>query len=365
MKKTILSAGLILLVLTGCQQPKIYNNNTEIINNNQSVNSNKQTSKEPEEFTVYAYDSLTAEWGLLPQITAEFEKQNNAKINITSFPDTGTMMNQLILEKDKPKADVVLGLDNIDYVKILSNDLLTPYQSPATSSLDKNLLFDEKGTMTPFDFGYVGFVYDSEKISFTEPISLMDLTRDEYKGKIIIEQPGLSSPGTQLLLWTKAALSESDFNLFWQKMKDNVLTVSPEWSTAYYSLFLQGEAPIVLSYLTSPAYHIDQEQVTKYKAIPIKEGYFRQVEGAGLVKNSAHQKISEKFIDYLLNTDVQNKIPKTQWMFPVNSDSTTWPAAYNQIITPTASQILTVKPDNLKTNYDSWMNTWNQLFNID
>ena len=218
--------------------------------------------------------------------------------------------------------------------------------------------------MIPFDYGYVDFVYDAEKINFKEPISLMDLTKPEYQDKIIIEQPGLSSPGTQLLLWTKAALSDDDFNIFWDKIQNNILTIVPDWNTAYYSMFMEGEAPIVLSYLTSPAYHIDQEQITKYQAIPIKEGYFRQIEGAGITQNAQRPQLAKKFIDYLLTNDVQNKIPTTQWMFPVLGDQTTWPAAYSQIIAPSTDQILTITPDVLNSNYNTWLNDWNKLFNL-
>lgn len=348
MKKLFILLFIPLLLL-GCQAKQ------------KTANTNHRENK----LTIYAYDSLTAEWGLLPQISEEFKKQNNnAEINIISFPDTGAMLNQLILEKDNPQADVVLGLDNINYYKVADNNLFQPYKPQRSAEFKDDLLFDEQDTMVPFDYGYVGFVYDSEKINFDQPISLMDLTKDEYKNKIIIEQAGLSSPGTQLLLWTKSALSAENDNLFWQKIKNNVLTVAPDWNTAYYSMFIEGEAPIVLSYLTSPAYHIDQEQVTKYKAIPITEGYFRQIEGAGITNNSQHPQLAKKFIDYLLTDAVQNKITTTQWMFPVFGDTATWPEAYKQIITPSSSQVLKVAPDVLKNNYNSWLNDWNTLFNI-
>lgn len=320
---------------------------------------------EENKLTIYAYDSLTAEWGLLPQITDEFTKQNNnTELNIVSFPDTGAMLNQLILEKDHPQADIVLGLDNINYPKATDENLFQSYQPQRASELKTDLLFDHQYNLIPFDYGYVDFVYDAEKINFDQPISLMDLAENKYQDKIIIEQPGLSSPGTQLLLWTKAALSDNDFNIFWEKTKKNILTIAPDWNTAYYSMFMEGEAPIVLSYVTSPAYHIDQEQVTKYKAIPIKEGYFRQIEGAGIAQNAQHPQLAKKFIDYLLTNEVQNKIPTTQWMFPVLGEPTTWPAAYSQIITPTDDQILTVAPEILKNNYTTWLNDWNKLFNL-
>ena len=49
----------------------------------------------------------------------------------------------------------------------------------------------------------------------------------------------------------------------WAGLADNIVTVTPGWSEAY-GLFLEGEADMVLSYTTSPAYHlIAEEDATK------------------------------------------------------------------------------------------------------
>lgn len=333
MKKLFLLLLLPLLFL-GCQKPE----------------AKKDT------LTIYTYDSLAAEWGLLPQITDKFKTDNNAELNIVTFADTGVMMNQLINEKNNPQADIVLGLDNINFPEIQKNNLLKSYQPEKLKEIDSKLLYDDSNALIPFDYGYVGWVYDSEKINFPQAISLKDLANQQ----VIIEQAGLSSPGTQLMIWTKKALNAEDYYTFWTAMAKNALVAS-DWSTAYYSMFTEGEAPIVLSYLTSPAYHIVQEQVTKYKAIPIKEGYLRQVEGVGMVQDS---QLAKKFIDYLLTDEVQNKIPTTQWMFPVLGQKNTWPTAFSQIIVPTDGQVLPLTNEEIKNNYSSWLEEWNKFFTI-
>jgi ABC-type thiamine transport system substrate-binding protein len=45
----------------------------------------------------------------------------------------------------------------------------------------------------------------------------------------------------------------------WEALADNIVTVTPGWSEAY-GLFLEGEADMVLSYTTSPAYHLIAEE---------------------------------------------------------------------------------------------------------
>ena len=202
MKKVLLILFCILLI-TGCV--------------------NEEAEEVPKTLTLYTYDSLSAEWGLLPLILDQFEQDNSLEVEVVSFSDTGSMMNQLVLEKNNPQADLVMGLDNVNYLEVVENNLLSPYKGVGYKNIDDGLMFDEAGTMTPFDYGYVGFVYNSEEITFNEAISLNDLAGDEYKDKIIIEQPGLSSPGTQLLLWSDAALSDTEFTNFWTNLNNNLL----------------------------------------------------------------------------------------------------------------------------------------------
>ena len=316
MKKFLLACSL--LAMTGCTQPNTANMN------------------EPVTLTIYTYDSLAADYGLLPKITDQFEQANQLTLNIVSFPDTGAMINQLLAEQNNPQADVVVGIDHTD---------LARYPD----------LFSQP---TAFDYGYVGFVYDTESIQFTEPVSLETLAEDPaYKDKIIIEQPGLSSPGTQLLLWGQTVF-EDDANEFWEALDKQVLTVAPDWNTAYYSMFLNGEAPIVLSYLTSPAYHIDQEGTYRYQAVPITDGYLKQTEYAAAISD---QPAVTTFLEYLMSEPVQNQIATTQWMFPV-SPTATVPAAYSEIITPNPEETLVPSNSTIAAHYDSWLQQWNGVF---
>lgn len=327
MKKLLLIPLLLSSLGLGCQQPQPAATPTYV---------------EPITFTIYTYASLAdKDYGLLPKIIPQFERDHQVTVNLVAFPDTGSMLNQLILEKNNPKADVVMGLDNLDVLKANEAKVLTGF--------------------TPFDYGYVGFVYDSEKIQFPEPISLMDLASDTYKGKIIIEQPGLSSPGSQLLAWSYQALGDDLANTWWKNLADNKVLVAPDWSTAYYTMFLKEEAPIILSYLTSPAYHIDQEGTERYKTIPIKEGYIKQTEGVAIVQGSQATNVAQQFINYVISPVVQQQIATTQWMWPVDN-AVQLPDAYNKIVTPTANQILPVIT--YAEPFNQWLDRWNTTFKI-
>ena len=63
------------------------------------------------------------------------------------------------------------------------------------------LQIDQEYRVTPFDYGYIAFVYDSERIQ-EPPQSLEDLTAPRFRNRIVIENPKTSSPGLSMLHWT-------------------------------------------------------------------------------------------------------------------------------------------------------------------
>ena len=167
----------------------------------------------------------------------------------------------------------------------------------------------------PFDYGHLAFIYDSEKIK-TPPRSLKDLSHPRFRKKIVVESPVSSAPGLSFLHWTILQFGEKGFADYWQKLSPNLITITSGWSAAY-GMFTKGEAPIVLSYVTSPAYHKIVEGEKKYRAAIFREGHYPQVEFAAIVKKSKNLTLANKFIDFMLGEDFQKAIPTSNWMYPV------------------------------------------------
>ena len=224
-------------------------------------------------------------------------------------------MNRVILEQANPKADILLGLNNSEKEKSFSYKLWIPYRSPILVQVPIDLLLDNKHRVTPFDYGFISFVYDSQKLK-NPPSNLEDLLDPEYRRKIVIENPKTSSPGLSMLHWTISVFGEDGYLDYWKKLQKNLLSVTDSWSAAY-GMFTKGEAPIVLSYVTSPAYHLEYEKTERYQAALFAEGHYRQIEFAGIIKGSKHIKRAQEFIDFMLSEKFQNAIPLTNWMYPV------------------------------------------------
>ena len=95
--------------------------------------------------------------------------------------------------------------------------------------------------------------------------------------------------------------------------------MSPGWSSGY-GLFTKGEAPLVSSYTTSPAYHVEYGEGDRFKAVIFEEGHVMQVEGAGITAGTKNETYAKMFIEFLISDEAQAAIPLTQWMFPVNKN---------------------------------------------
>jgi thiamine transport system substrate-binding protein len=266
------------------------------------------------ELTVYTYSSFASEWGPGPKIFPLFEKQCSCKLKVVGLQDTGQLLARAILEQENPKADILLGLNDTHLAKLKNLNIFSSYQGKNYKKLPKNLQLDPKQRFIPFDYGHIAFIYDSQKIK-NPPKSLEDLTHPRFKGKIVIESASTSAPGLSFLYWTIQKYNEQGFLDYWRKLSDNILSIPSSWSTAY-GMFTSGETPIVLSYVTSSAYHKIVESSDRYQAAIFSEGHYPQIEFAAIIKKNKSLELSEKFIDFLLSESAQNIIPTSNWMYP-------------------------------------------------
>lgn len=312
-------------------------------------------AREPEELVIYAYDSFIS-WGLAEATMYKFEEAHNCKITLIAVGDAGQVMNRVIMEKEYPRADIVVGIDNNYLARALDYDILEPYRSKNIDLVPEDLLLDPTFHLTPFEYGYIAFVYDTEAIQ-DPPKSLEDLTDPQWKEKIILEDPRTSSPGAAFLLWTIAAFGEDGYLDYWERLKPSILTVTKGWDTAY-GMFTSGEAPMVLSYATDPAYHYETEKSLRYQVVPTEEGFYRQIEGMGIVKGAQHRELAEKFIDFMLTKDFQQEIPLNQWVFPVNP-KVELPESFQYAAKP--EKVLSLATELIEENYGIWLKAWTEL----
>jgi len=301
--------------------------------------------------TVYTYESFTSEWGPGPQVEKAFEAKCGCDLKFVSVADGVALLSRLKLEGAETKADIVLGLDTNLTAEAKATGLFAPSGIPASATEVPGGWSDD--TFVPYDYGYFAVIYDSEKIA-SPPKSLRDLVDGDPAEKIVIQDPRTSTPGLGLLLWVRSVYGD-DAPQAWAKLKNKVLTVTPGWSESY-GLFTKGEAPMVLSYTTSPAYHIIAEGAEKYKAAPFSEGHYLQVEVAGLTKAGVENPLAKEFLAFMVSPDFQSVIPETNWMFPAAKTGKPLNPAFDTLVKP--ERTLMFSPEEVEKNRKAWVDEW-------
>ena len=285
---------------------------------------------------VYAYDSFVSEWGPATQLEKLFEEHSDYDLVFVSVGDAAQVLSKATVERANPRADVLLGIDNNLFEKAKYSMILEPYVSHNLKDIPEHLLFDDKGTLSPYDWSNFAFIFNT-KSDVPEPKSLLDLTNEVYNKKIILMDPRTATPGLGFVAWTLHQFGDAIVN-YWYALRPNILTMAPGWDTGY-GLFTSGEAPLVISYTTSPAYHVEYGETDQYKALIFEDGHPFQVEGAGIVKRCKNPEGAKEFIDFLLSEEAQSILPLTQWMYPVNPN-VALPESFN--VAPKAKKNLSV-----------------------
>ncbi|KJY82025.1 thiamine ABC transporter substrate-binding protein [Vibrio galatheae] len=299
--------------------------------------------------TVYTYDSFAADWGPGPSVEKAFEAQCGCELNFVALDDGVSILNRLRLEGENTKADIVLGLDNNLMAEAKKTGLLAKHSVDTSKVSLPNGWSDN--TFVPYDFGYFAFVYNKEKL-VNPPKSLKELVESRDDLKVIYQDPRTSTPGQGLMLWMKSVYGDQAVNA-WQNLAKKTVTVTKGWSEAY-SMFLEGESDLVLSYTTSPVYHLIAESDSKYAAADFAEGHYTQVEVAAKVKSSANQALADEFMSFILSDEFQSAMPTGNWMYPVTDIAL--PQGYETLTVPTKA--LAFSPDDIADNRKLWIREW-------
>ncbi|MGD2207127.1 MAG: thiamine ABC transporter substrate-binding protein, partial [Anaerolineae bacterium] len=131
--------------------------------------------------TVMTHDSFDVS----EEVIAAFQESCGCEVQFLRSGDTGLMLNQALLSKDNPLADVIYGVDNTFLSRALAGDILEPYESPALADIPDDLKVDPSFRMLPVDYGDVCLNYDKgwfEEHDLAPPDDLPALTQPEYKG---------------------------------------------------------------------------------------------------------------------------------------------------------------------------------------
>ena len=281
--------------------------------------------------TVLTYDSFTSEWGPGPEVERRFEAACECDLVFQTGGDGAALLARLQLEGEGTEADIVLGLDTNLMARARQTGLFAPHGVEAPG-LDLPVEWNDD-TFLPFDWGWFAFV---RRADTPAPASLEELAASDLA--IIVQDPRSSTPGLGLALW----LEEAGGAELMDAMADNVVTVTKGWTEAY-GLFTEGEADMVLSYTTSPAYHLIAEEDDGFAADAMAEGNYLQVEVAAKVAGTDQPVLAQRFLEFMVSDAFQDVIPTTNWMYPARTPDDGLPEGFETLAMP--ERTLLADPD--------------------
>jgi thiamine transport system substrate-binding protein len=309
-------------------------------------------------------------FALSQPVLDSFQQLTGASIQVIPSADAGSAVNQAILTRSNPIADVLYGVDDTFLSRALDNGIFDAYQPAAISDVPDALKLDPEGRVTPIDYGDVCINIDLTSLGdagLAAPTTIEELTQPVWKGKLVVEDPGISSPGLAFVLATIARFGETGaytWRDYWADLRANEVQVASSWDSAYYDDFSggagAGDRPLVVSYASSPVAEVyfADPQPQDATTSALLDGCYRQVEFAGVLTGTPEPALARALVDFLLSQHVQEDIPLNMFVFPANTTANL-PDIF-RVFAEVPPHPVTMDPATIAANRDRWIEEWTQ-----
>jgi iron(III) transport system substrate-binding protein len=256
-------------------------------------------------------------------ILKDFEKQTGIKVkavyDIEAAKTTG-LVNRLIAEMANPQCDVFWNNEVIKSILLKKKGVLTPYVSLSAKEIPATFK-DQDGYWTGFAARARVLVVNTKKLNNTScPLSIIDLTKPAFKGKVAIANPLFGTTSTHV-----AALftfwGEEKAKQFFLDLKANQVRILDGNSVVKDRV---GAGAVVAGFTDTDDVNVGLQAGLPIQAIyPDKTGMGTLMipNTVGLIANAPNSQEGRKLIDYLLSKEVEQKLafcPSVQ--MPVRED---------------------------------------------
>ncbi len=279
----------------------------------------EKVERDPGAVRVMTYSSFIQKWGAGPEIAKRFEEETGLKIQWINAGNAGLLIERLKFKKETDQPDIIIGLDQFSIHEARKfftwMSMKENYSNMGSSLLPRGAQFSD---FLAYDWGPLTFVYKEGEID--PPESLQDLASEKYDNKLLLQDPRMSSPGLQFLLWVLADMGQEKGFEFLERLKPSIRVMSPSWSSSY-NIFKLQQPTMVFSYFTSPLYHQLEENDDSYKAVSFKNPHPIQVEYAGVPDFCVNCKGAHQLAQFLLRPEIQKILMKKNYMFPVGKEA--------------------------------------------
>jgi thiamine transport system substrate-binding protein len=270
--------------------------------------------------TVATYSSFVdGEDPVGPWLKEAFEADHDAEIEFET-PSNG--VNQYIQRAKQDagiEADCYVGL-NVDELIRIDEELDDPLFDSLDGDLERSdrirdeLRFDPEGRAVPYDTGYISLVYDETE---ADPETFEDLTAEENRGDLIVQNAQNSDPGRAFLLWTIKQFGPDGYLEYWEALQDNEVRILGSWDDAY-NAYRAEEAPMVVSYSTDQVYYGD---TPRHQVAFLNDQGYANPEGMARFADAGDPEATRAFMEFVLTPEAQGQIAQKNVQFPAVDDA--------------------------------------------
>ena len=252
--------------------------------------------------------TLTMYIGVVEQqarvLATEFEKDSGIKVNFVRMSG-GETLSRIRAEKAAPKASVWYGGSADSYIVAAQEGLLEKYVSPNAAKIPDSFK-DKDGYWTGVYQGYLGFIcdgrfFDEKKVDL--PKSWNDLLKPEFKGQIIMGNPGSASTGYVIVSALTQVDGQEKAMDYLAKLNGQVKQYTKAGAAPARSAAL-GECAIGITYLHN-GIRLLKEGYNNVKLSVPEDGTAYELGAVAVIKGGPETDAAKKFVDWCLTKKAQ------------------------------------------------------------
>lgn len=282
---TVLVMGLVVGCMVGCGK------------------NNEETNKESNQLVVYS----PAPEAMLTSVIQEFQDKTGIKVELVQA-GSGELLTRIKSESNNTMADVMFG-SGAEAAEAYK-DYFLPYQSPEAENVKENYKSDD-GSWTGAYVSPTVIMYNKNLVLENEkPKGWKDFADEKWKGKLAFADPAISGSAFTTLSILLSAMDNGDGGWDYIKQYIDVMdgtilnsSSAPEKgvSDGEYAMCITQEQG-ALKYITAGAEHVG--------IVYPEEGTGAVPSTVSIVQNAPNEENAKKFVDFVLSSNVQQKLPE-------------------------------------------------------
>lgn len=313
----------------------------------------KDSDKAPH---LVAYVSLEEE--IAQNLLAQFQKETGIAVDFVRL-STGEATARLEAEKNNPQASIWLGGVGLGHAEMKEKGLTTPYQSPATASLEAKYK-DPEGYWNGIYLGSLVFATNREllqKKGLKAPTTWTELLDPKWKGQIQLPNPGTSGTSYNIIAALVTDKGEEKAFDYLKQLHRNVSQYTRSGAAPAKNVAL-GEALVGVGYVHDLLKLVHVSKASLDIVYP-KDGTGYEVASVSLIKGGKQTELAKKLIDWVYTTSA-SQVLADNFVTPLKRDGV---KLRPEMVIPDGVRLVDVPIDWAGKNKTRLIEMWNEKVN--